>query len=733
MKSRFLGIFIFAVLILAVFSVALADDSVEVTLISVEPDELPSGAQVQVKLQIENNSDYELTNLSVVQNGISYVLPEGSVVPHPGTAQIPLTVDVQDSQLDKPIVFEVGWFCDGEPFSKKVETTIRRVEEPVISLSREMDQTYAKKDQKVVLTYVLRNETKFDMTDIVLSDDEICSQPIQKIQTLQAGNSLTFQYTFTMDEETAVSNPSVSYSVNGMNRTITPLDPVKIEYVLIQTQVTAETGAVSAEGTTVNLVVSNNGNQKLRKITISDDSRNVVNTVPFSLAAGDKQTLSYTVSNPMGGSNKTVSFILSATDPFGEPYEEETKASVTIQPYIDASMFNVSMTAEMNGPVDEKNGLASIKVTIQNNSTADISNAILFEQSLGTLATYLSLQRGQTVCEGQVAYKSQSTLTILLKCTDVNGNDRDLASCTLDLTAQAEDPLASEIPGTLTTDAPTGTVASGFNSIVTRILIVLGAIVVLACAVLLILSFLEKNHVGENAFLQEVRDEENEGFDDEFDSIGVDYRGEDNEYESSGFGGPADYYRRSQLYIDDQRDSMNRRRPDYDDTARDDRQEDPDSWRPTYDNHSAGFRENSDSFDQFRRPSKDQYYDSYGPDGERYDGFSEYDRRYGDGDSYDDRDAHVNRNDDFDSESELKDILSELEMEESGQMDENAGNNSYAGDNRPKVLKVRNTPQTGQMNRRGTVKRVVRSGADTSGETSAEIETHREAEDAEDE
>ena len=132
------------------------------------------------------------------------------------------------------------------------------------------------------------------------------------------------------------------------------------------------------------------------------------------------------------------------------------------------------------------------------------------------------------------------------------------------------------------TPEPEPHAAKGISSIVTRILIVLGAVVVLACAVLLILSLLERNHIGENAFLQEIADDGE--FDEDFDQPAV--RLDEDGYEESGYGGPDDYFKRSQLFIAERerKRKESAREPRYFGSAEEDRffDDDFDYTEPSY-------------------------------------------------------------------------------------------------------------------------------------------------------
>ena len=113
--ARKLMLLLLSAALICTAAVSYAEESVSVEITAVDPDALPSAGNVLVTISINNRSDYELQSITVSQNGISYPIPEDTVIPHLGKAIIPVTVSVQDSQIGSPIVFTVGWTCDGEP------------------------------------------------------------------------------------------------------------------------------------------------------------------------------------------------------------------------------------------------------------------------------------------------------------------------------------------------------------------------------------------------------------------------------------------------------------------------------------------------------------------------------------------------------------------------------------------------------------------------------------------
>jgi uncharacterized repeat protein (TIGR01451 family) len=151
---------------------------------------------------------------------------EGQQVPPSGSVgDIVLSLDISESQLGSPIVFTVSWTRNGEPMSEDASITIQRAENPVIDVTRTADKENAKPGEEVVLTYTIKNDTKFDMTDITLIDENISDNPILQHDTLRASSSYSISYRYTMKDESVVSTPFVTYTVNGKTKTFSSIDP----------------------------------------------------------------------------------------------------------------------------------------------------------------------------------------------------------------------------------------------------------------------------------------------------------------------------------------------------------------------------------------------------------------------------------------------------------------------------------------------------------------------------
>lgn len=113
---------------------------------------------------------------------------------------------------------------------------------------RTANTTHARQGDKITLTYVLKNETKFDMSEIMLIDEQISDVPIRRNDTLRANDSFAIDYTYTMGNESVVSAPVVTYMVNGKTKSFASIEPVTLAMVNVDLRIEVEMGTPTATG-----------------------------------------------------------------------------------------------------------------------------------------------------------------------------------------------------------------------------------------------------------------------------------------------------------------------------------------------------------------------------------------------------------------------------------------------------------------------------------------------------
>ncbi len=466
--------------------------------ITANPTELTDGGLVTFTFEIANyNTDYPMTDVAIAYNGTVYNVMEGQAIPPGGSARdITLTLSVAQSQLGKPIVFVVTWTRNGEPMSQEAEITIEQAENPVITVTRDVSKTNAKPGEQVIVTYTMKNTTKFDMTDVTLIDENISDEPIFLNETLRASRTMATDFTYTMGEESVVSAPVVTYTVNGKTKTYSSIDPLELTMVLVKLDMQITAGTPTISGVAFTFDVSNTGTQAVKNITITDERANKINETPFSLEPGETTTLSYLVVPVMTEPLRNVKFTLSGTDPFSEEYMLAPDDIYEVYPFVDASQISVTVRAETITPWTAVSGKISARIIITNHSAVELTGITVAETTIGVLKNYDILPAGDTSFDQEILLGSPRNLSITVKGFDPTGTNRELARCVMPVaygTETAEPAAATPVPS-----GGKMSIFDGISDAITKVLIVLGVIMVLSLVVLVVLTALERSHAPRN-------------------------------------------------------------------------------------------------------------------------------------------------------------------------------------------------------------------------------------------
>jgi len=495
--TRLLGV---AVALVCVFAFTPTAHAEEARInITANPTELTDAGNVTFTFEIANyNADYPMADVAITYNTTVYDVLHGAQIPPSGSARdITLNLNVAQSQLGKPITFLVTWTRNGEPMSQEAQYTIAQAENPIITVTRTADKTNAKPGDKVTITYAIKNTTKFDMTEITLVDENISDLPIFEDETLRASRTTSYDFVYTMGDESVTSTPLVMYTVNGKAKTFSSLEPLELTMVLIQLDMRVQAGTPTSTGVTFTIDVTNSGTQAISNISIVDERGNPVSDTPFNLAPGEDRSLSYIVVPLMTEPLRNVQFKLTGTDPFAEPYELSPAEIYEVYPYVDASQINVTVRAETITPWTQESGKVSARIVITNHSSVELTNITVSETVIGVMKNFDILPAGETTFDQEVLLGSPRNLNITVKGYDPTGANRALASCVMPVaygteTAGPASPTPEQVGG------GSFNIFGGISSGIMTVLIILGALMVLSVVVLVALTAMERSHAPRN-------------------------------------------------------------------------------------------------------------------------------------------------------------------------------------------------------------------------------------------
>ena len=489
--SKLLGAAVALVCVFAFIPTAHAEEArINITA---NPSELTDAGNVTFTFEIANyNADYPMSDVGITYNGKLYDVLHGAQIPPSGSARdITLNLAVSQSQLGKPITFLITWTRNGEPMSQEAQYTVAQAENPIITVTRTADKTNAKPGDKVTVTYTIKNTTKFDMTDITLIDENISDQPIFQNETLRASRTTSYDFAYTMGDESVTSAPIVTYTVNGKAKTFSSLEPLELVMVRIQLDMRVQAGTPTSTGVTFTIDVTNSGTQAISGISIVDERGNPVNDAPFNLAPGENRSLSYIVVPLMTEPLRNVQFKLTGTDPFAQPYELAPADIYEVYPFVDESQIVVTVHAETVTPWTQASGKLTARITITNHSTVELTSVKVSETILGLINEYDILPAGDVSFDREVTLGSPRNLNITVKGYDPTGTNRVLASDIMPVAYGTE----TAAPATPTPEQATPrefNIFGGINNGIAIILIILGVLMVLSVIILVALTAMER-------------------------------------------------------------------------------------------------------------------------------------------------------------------------------------------------------------------------------------------------
>ncbi len=449
-----------------------------------EPAQITSAGTIIARFSVVNDSAYEMRDINISGNGLTGSSQLSSqVVPPNGKLNFTISgVDVTEDMLGQTIVYTLSWTENGAPKSKDVSITLGSAPAAEMTATRTASKASGKSGDKITLSYTLTNPGPADMTGITVKDPVAGSAAVASNFTLAAGASKTVTYELTLGAQDAVSQPSITYQLEGEGKAIS-IDPLTIAVVNVQLDLAVTKSEPSPEGVVFTLVLANKGNQTISKLAIKDELGNAVSQEAFTLEAGKEKTFTYAVST---SELRNVSFVVTGTDTSGQPYENKT-TSYEVWPYVDPSHVSLTLAATVLQPLTDS-GRMKVRFTIQNNSNVDMVNALVSEKELGNIEPWDILPLGETVVEKELLISAPRELEFMLTASDPSG-----AQHTYEAKLKADYvSLASPTPANSPAQEEEPVKTGGMNKTLVTVLIVLAALMAVAGIALLALSIYER-------------------------------------------------------------------------------------------------------------------------------------------------------------------------------------------------------------------------------------------------
>lgn len=489
MKKR-LYVFVTVMLLIA----ALPQFALAATITaSADPAMLAVQGESRISVTVTNDGEAAMENIAI-SNPYQLLFDTSGVIINPGESKtFSVTATIPDQFLGVSLTFDLSWTENGEQKSGSTSVVIARGSKSGVTVTRSASSTNASPGEKVTLTYKVTNTGIVALKKVSLTDSGIAGKtPIFKDVIIAAGETYEFPYEFEMGYETVSSAPVVTYTPEGESKpqTSAPITEVRIGMVNTKLSIEVEQGKSTAEGVTFSILLTNTGNQKLRRITVKDELGNSVTEESISLAVGEGTRLTYKVQTE---EERYVAFSVSAATDSGQVYENTTKSYV-VRKFIDPSLLGVDFKAEV---LETLNSAGSIKVkfTFVNTGSLVMKDLVLSEQTAQELYRLSELPAGEQSTEQTIYVGEPRDLVFTLNLADPAGTPYSYtanikASYLGDgFLATAATPEPIEEPAS---DALGLGVGSSVRTALKTALLVLGILTLVAGIALIVLTVLER-------------------------------------------------------------------------------------------------------------------------------------------------------------------------------------------------------------------------------------------------
>lgn len=449
------------------------------------------GGSVQLSISLANDSAYAMENIAITNNGNRFFETSGVAIAPGETTTFSQTVSIPASLLGQAIVFDIAWTENGEQKLSSAAVTILNsgvnAAEAALSVSVKASSSQASRGESITLTYTLTNSGISPISGISITDKEIAGrQPMITDITVEPGTPYVYVHEYTMGSSTVVSAPVVSFT--GSDGTVVNITGSEKTLGMVNSRITVEVvqGTAGEDGQPFTITLTNNGNQRISKIKVTDELGNAVNSEALNLAIGESKTLNYIVPTT---DTRNVVFSISGIDATNTDYSDHTETFV-VRKYIDPALIGINFSAEVASPLDSA-GSISLNFTVENTGSMDMQNLTLSENEYGVLYMLDSLPNGTQTINQKMSIGSPRDLIFKLEIEDPSGNVYTYnAHIKADYVGVEAAPAAT--PAVTTEEDVLNEVGSSISSALRTVLIVLIILTVIAGIALLILDHQEK-------------------------------------------------------------------------------------------------------------------------------------------------------------------------------------------------------------------------------------------------
>ncbi len=317
---------------------------------------------------------------------------------------------------------------------------------PGLEVSRVISPQMAQKDQKITVTYELRNTGNVALSNIKITENKSISSKSQTVETLASGSSEQVKFEVAMGSKNLTSSATITYKATGSNeshkQTVEAASIVLGEPKLKATLASSATGVNINETVKLTLTLTNEGNISYSNLKVTDPVLGEV----FSnqeLAAGATKTLEKEITMLANGE---YAFTVLATDNTGNEVSVTTdKVSVSAVDPNKKLFLTVNATADKLEVYSEP-ALVRFEISVTNTSEYEAKDVILRHGST-TLYTFTSIKAGETkkvTRDTNISMAGKFQFTAV--CKDLLKNEVTFDSNPVTITYSVPTPEPTNIP-----------------------------------------------------------------------------------------------------------------------------------------------------------------------------------------------------------------------------------------------------------------------------------------------
>ena len=366
-------------------------------------------------------------------------IPPETFEPDPNNEVDEEPVDSENSESNQILPEEVPTEPSYIEVEKSIDATVRidKFIPPVLSISASVSADAVQYGSTFTITYIIQNNTKYDMSALRLTDLGVSSEQIELPDTnLMAGETMTINKECVMGEEDVLIHPVITY-VAAQRQTETEFEEtLTVASVIIGIKLEVEQYPSNEEGTTFAITITNTGNRAMTKVQLYDEINTRIDS-PFDLGPQQQKVITFQVPSAYAsGLIRTVQFHLTCKDPFNNTFSFKDVNTYECIPFISSDSVRINLLAELTKAFyNETNHLCgTIQFEIRNYSDVRVINASIQELSvIGKVTDFTELQRGETFYTVTYELDNVENLSFQLTAYDTSGKAYETEIVNLDL------------------------------------------------------------------------------------------------------------------------------------------------------------------------------------------------------------------------------------------------------------------------------------------------------------